>query len=248
MQGDIAKHLKAETKKFKKIDKDWKKIVMDKAQELENVKNCCMSDIIRDTLVLLQVDLEACQKELNKYLEKKRKKFPRFYFVSDDVLLKFLSQGSEPQNIQDDFDKLFDSISLVKFAELEKKDKIQKIEIIGEMLGEAEENHEPITLLTPVSCTGNIEEWLISLEEQMRATVKAKISDCYNNFVMKPEANEDDKKPDLIKMNMSKMLAETCGQVALMAVQMRWTKLIDDGLRQTGTAVSTSLKHAREET
>jgi dynein heavy chain, axonemal len=31
--GDIAKHLKNETKKFKKIDKEWKKNVMEKAAE-----------------------------------------------------------------------------------------------------------------------------------------------------------------------------------------------------------------------
>lgn len=31
--GDIAKHLKNETKKFKKIDKEWKKNVMEKACE-----------------------------------------------------------------------------------------------------------------------------------------------------------------------------------------------------------------------
>lgn len=45
----------------------------------------------------------------------KRKTFPRFYFVSDLVLLKFLSLGSDPEAVQEDFDKLFDAISKVTF-------------------------------------------------------------------------------------------------------------------------------------
>lgn len=52
---------------------------------------------------------------LEAYLEGKRKKFPRFYFVSNPTLLKILSQGSEPTSIQEDFEKLFDAITRVTF-------------------------------------------------------------------------------------------------------------------------------------
>lgn len=37
------------------------------------------------------------------------------YFVSGPTLLKILSQGSEPVNIKDDFEKLFDAINTVTF-------------------------------------------------------------------------------------------------------------------------------------
>jgi dynein heavy chain, axonemal len=69
----------------------------------------------------MQIDLEKCQKQLDSYLEQKRGVFPRFYFCSNADLLKILSQGSDPNAVQDDFEKLFDAINRVTFDEQDRR-------------------------------------------------------------------------------------------------------------------------------
>ncbi len=58
-------------------------------------------------------ELERCQRSLEGYIEKKRTKFPRLYFVSNPVLLQILSQGSDPKAVQPFYEKMFDAISSV---------------------------------------------------------------------------------------------------------------------------------------
>lgn len=81
---------------FVQIDKDWAR-VMKRAQFTESVMDCCSSDVLKAGLPVMFSELERCQKSLDGFLEQKRSKFPRFYFVSDPVMLQILSQSSDPQ-------------------------------------------------------------------------------------------------------------------------------------------------------
>lgn len=56
---------------------------MAKATETGNVVECAANEMLRTSLPVMYTELEKCQKSLEGYLEQKRNKFPRFYFVSN---------------------------------------------------------------------------------------------------------------------------------------------------------------------
>ena len=235
-EGDISSILKTEAKKFAKIDKAWVKTIMEKASEQKLVKICCQNEIIKSILPNLQDELEACQKQLEKYLEMKRKTFPRFYFVSNPVLLKFLSQGSDPEAIQEDFDKLFDAISKVKFERYDKKSPTKMITEIKSVMGNDE---EMIQLNVPVVCADFIEKWLQNLEKSMQMTVRDIIKSA--TFEVYNSSTKDG------SFVLENFIDKYCAQVVLIGLQMKWTKLIQDALEKRSSEKNKAINEAKAE-
>jgi dynein heavy chain len=163
--GDIVTQMPTVAKKFRGIDKQWLKI-MERAADQKNVIKCCKDDILLQSLPGLQDDLDYCEKQLEEYLEGKRNKFPRFYFVSNPDLLKILSVGSDPHAVQDDFAKLFDAIEMVSFDESDRK-------LLTEIIAVKGNASEKVVLQEGVRCEGNIEDWLCKLEAEMQRSVRA---------------------------------------------------------------------------
>jgi len=162
--GEIAKQMPTESKIFKNVDSQWKKI-MERVAEQKLVIASCQNDLLVSALPKMQEDLEYCQRKLETYLEKKRGVFPRFYFVSNQDLLKILSIGTDPNQIQDDFEKMFDAISRVTFDRIDRR----LIRAINQDFGGTTET---VDLDDAVKCEGNIEDWLCKLEQAMQASMR----------------------------------------------------------------------------
>ena len=209
--GDIAKQLPSEAKKFHKIDKDFDK-VMRKAKEVGNVVQSTQNDILKQSLVVFYNELEKCQKSLEGYLEQKRAKFPRFYFVSNMVLLQILSRGQDPQAIQPFYEKIFDSVDQVVHDPEDKN----RITSIISRLGEDE---EIVPLHESVQCKGSIEEWLTNLLHMQRLTLKSVFKDCARRLGEMQDAAK-----------VVPFLDSLCAQASLIALQLSWTKDCTDAL------------------
>ena len=112
---DIRSQLPEETKRFEKIDKDFKVIIIliiyiitfydyinwtfsikDLLKEMVSNLNIIKSTNkpkLLDRLEQLEIQLNICEKALSDYLETKRLAYPRFYFISSADLLDILSNG-----------------------------------------------------------------------------------------------------------------------------------------------------------
>jgi dynein heavy chain len=198
--GDIAKQMPLEAKKFSKINKDWEKLMV-RAMETKLVVPCCNNELLRTTLPVVYSELEKCQKSLEGYLEQKRGKFPRFYFVSNPVLLLILSQGSDANQMQQYYEKVFDSIDHVIH---DKKEKL----MINDIQSSMGPTKETINLSKPVKAHGNIEDWLGDIELEMKRTLKRLCEVCAMECISMPLRN---------------FVNKNCSQFALLGLQISWT-------------------------
>ena len=213
--GDIAKQMPVQAKKFNKVDKEWAKVMM-KAAGDQLVFPCCEDEGLREFLPPSFIELEGCQKALDGYLEKKREMFPRFYFVSNPVLLQILSQGSNPQAIQPYYQTVFDAIDHVIHDEDNPK---EIITMVSRFKGAEEEIH----FSSPIIAVGNIEEWLAKMKIEQQYTMKEICRSC------------SEQADELMEQGVDALRSFVDGmppQYALLGIQLTWTALSIDAFEK----------------
>lgn len=96
--------LPEDAKRFDAIDAEFKEQMAD-AATVSNPLDACLKEGRFEALSRCAAGLELCKRALVDYLETKRKKFPRFYFLSAADLVDILSKGKHPPAVQEDFGK-----------------------------------------------------------------------------------------------------------------------------------------------
>lgn len=117
---DIRSQLPDDSKRFEDIDTEFKELLKELSY-LPGVMRFCTVDGREHAFNNTLKELEKCQKALNEYLEKKKKIFPRFYFVSNVALLDILSNGNNPPLVMPHLGSVFDGISNLELEKVEVK-------------------------------------------------------------------------------------------------------------------------------
>ncbi|XP_077131681.1 dynein beta chain, ciliary-like [Ranitomeya variabilis] len=195
---DIRKQLPEDARRFEGIDLDFKEL-MDSIVSTNIVIDVTSEAGLLEKLEALQKRLTLCEKSLADYLESKRLRFPRFYFVSSTDLLEIISKGTHPKQVMRHFLKLFDNMADLRFEDEEYECKIA--------VGMYSREMEFVYFNQPCVCTGQAESWLGLLEDTMRSTVQEEI--------MESVAAYEDKLRD-------QWLFDYSAQVSLTASQIWW--------------------------
>ncbi|XP_071977799.1 dynein axonemal heavy chain 11-like isoform X1 [Engystomops pustulosus] len=195
---DIRKQLPEDARRFEGIDLDFKELMETISSSNIVIEVTNMPGLLKK-LETLQQRLTLCEKSLSDYLESKRVRFPRFYFVSSMDLLEIISKGTQPKQVMRHFLKLFDNVADLKFEDEDYECKIA--------VGMYSREGEFVYFNKPCVCSGQAESWLKLLEETMKSTVQQEI--------MEAVAAYEDKLRD-------QWLFDYSAQVSLTASQIWW--------------------------
>lgn len=147
------------------------------------VMEMATTDGLLEALIRANQMLDDIKIGVNNYLEKKRLYFPRFFFLSNDEMLKILSETKHPQNVQPNLSKCFQGIHRLQMDNDTDGDGGQRILAMLSHGGEKLNFERSISI---TSARGCVEKWLLDVETEMRAAVQHEVTNSYADFVTTP--------------------------------------------------------------
>ena len=210
---DISSQLDSEARKFKKIDASYTKL-MQRVSENRHVLACCYSDQQAKNLLphILQ-KLEHCETVLVKVLEGKRSTFPRLYFLSDNRLLRILSEGCTPDSLQGTVNCIFEVVHSISFEE----DGEDLLKSVHTRKGKT---RDTMSFGEPVALQREIESFLVDLWTEMGRSIRSLVQDIRSERHSSP---------------LSRLILMFPIQVCLLDMQIQWTKDCKDALTRSKT-------------
>jgi dynein heavy chain len=203
--GDISRFLPDEATKFKQADK-YAKLKVDFVRKNPNALKACTEENTAEILKQNNIILEDIQNALNQYLETKRSKFARFFFLSDDDLLSILSQTKDVERVQEHLRKVFENVNRLLFDKEKQIHAMFSVE--GEKVGF-------VDVLDPVD--KQVEDWMSEVESQMKKSVRDALFKSIQTYTSEGRV---------------KWFFEHPGQCSLNGSQVHWTKEVEEAIQK----------------
>ena len=241
---DIKNQMPSEARKFADVDDTWRDH-MRRAEESPRALDMAKRKALLDTLKNGNEVLEEIQRGLSAYLEQKRLRFPRFFFLADEELLEILAETKDPLRVQPFLKKIFDGLQTLEFATegigdntdtKEKDDKASKkpkkkdgtaskkkaidpkslLKIVA--IGSAQGERVPILKsIRPADARGAVERWLLEVESMMRLSVHDVVQRAVDDYAKKERTN---------------WVRSWPGQAVLCVSQLYWTVEFERAVRE----------------
>eukprot|EP01135_Chromosphaera_perkinsii_P000864 Nk52_evm27s152 gene=Nk52_evmTU27s152 len=199
---------------FASIDKEWKQL-MSNAFHKPNVVETCSKEGFLMVLEKMQQNLEHCEKSFIRFLEEKRKSFPRFYFLSSTDLVQFFCRGNHPYHIDSHIAKLFSNIRGFEFEHHSGKP-------TKSIVGFHSRQGEYFEFQSPLECDGALETWIKKLESHSRECLRSGLKESVEGIL------------DLDKDARKKWVQNQSSQLTQAAVNIMWTGEIEKSLSGKG--------------
>lgn len=204
--ADVKQNLAETSRKFEDMNAGFKNLISE-MRDQPTCKEACVVEGRVDRLKELLTTLDSCETELTAYLDQKKKKFPRFYFVSDKTLLTILSNSSKPGEVAKNLVDCFCGLKTIFFVQDAQGNTTKESYMMqsqdGETLG--------FDKVKNYMCVGEVEDWLRNLEAHMQAVLKAEI-----NAYCDDMGKEQD-------FRIEKWIDDKIMQLALLMDQVNWT-------------------------
>jgi dynein heavy chain len=158
--ADIVRQLPSAAKMFQAVDKSWRHLMKVTADEPAAVK----AGTVHGRKELFESHnhtLDKIAKSLEEYLETKRARFPRFYFLSNEDLLDILSKSKDPLAVLPHLPKCYEALNKFEFA--------NGIDIIA--IKDGNKQPERIELKKQCKARGNVEDWLMNAENVVKGVL-----------------------------------------------------------------------------
>ncbi|KAK3250628.1 hypothetical protein CYMTET_40004 [Cymbomonas tetramitiformis] len=168
-------------KEFQNVNSCWQRITS-RIKEVKLVVFVCEDRRLLGLLTECNKQMELIMMQLIEYLEEKRMKFPRFFFLSNDEMLAIMSYLN-PEDMQYYLCKCFDGIAGLEF------NNEQAVTGMDSQAGES------LSLLYTIETHNNtVEGWLWSVVKTMQDTLRNRLCHCVQLGVMDWWSEEQNKK------------------------------------------------------